>query len=116
MTDIIRAPWTAAQVEALNRCQAHGDYQLFCRGVHDGANFVLIARRDGMHCDSYSACGYRQDWAHAFMAESTEWEGGLVGEVARVMQRRYASQHPETSQPDGAEHTARPNTPKETSK
>lgn len=113
MTDIIRAPWTAAQVEALNRCQAHGDYQLFCRGVHDGANVVLHARVDGWHC-SELVCGYRQDWAHAFMAESTEREGGLVGEVARVMQRRYASQHPETSQPRGTERATRFDTPEET--
>lgn len=66
---VIHAPFTPAQVEALNRYQSHGNMHPFtCGNAHDGASVVLIARADGWHC-SDPLCDYRQDWAHAFMAD-----------------------------------------------
>ena len=73
MTDKIHAPWTPEQVAALNRFQQYGGMHPFtCGRDHHGTNVVLMARPDGWHC-SDPACGYRQDWAHAFMANPDAW-------------------------------------------
>lgn len=84
MTDLIRAPFTPAQVEALNRYQTHGNMHPFTCGNDRGrSNVVLIARTDGWHC-SEPLCDYRQDWAHAFMADPEAWPKPAFGATARA--------------------------------
>ncbi|MET7944404.1 hypothetical protein [Streptomyces sp. NPDC005302] len=75
----IRAPWTSEQVAALNACQQRGGMPPFTCGreVHP-APLVLLAHRDGWHC-SDPDCDYRQDWAHAFMADPSVWPAVPVG-------------------------------------
>jgi hypothetical protein len=64
----IIAPWTAEQVDALNRFQHAGTVHEFtCPGHEGGGDRTLVATRDGWIC---CHCDYRQNWAHAFMAES----------------------------------------------
>jgi hypothetical protein len=79
MLERIDAPWTPEQVAALNAYQRRGDMHPFtCGGdradaahrryaeeAGDGDWGVLVARQDGWVCP---VCGYRQTWAHAFMA------------------------------------------------
>jgi hypothetical protein len=58
----IYAPWTAEQVEALNRWQASGVWHPFtCPDGHG----PLMATPTGWTC----MCAYTQGWAHAFMAQ-----------------------------------------------
>lgn len=64
MIERIEAPWTPEQVEALNTFQRSGQFHPFTCG--NDSDSVLIAREDGWHCPD---CAYRQNWAHAFMAE-----------------------------------------------
>ncbi len=66
MADTIRAPWTAAQVDNLNRFQRSGLVHPFTCPGHDAGDRDLVATRAGFIC---CHCGYRQDWAHAFMGE-----------------------------------------------
>ncbi|MFJ3258475.1 hypothetical protein ACIPK9_37310 [Streptomyces sp. NPDC086771] len=65
----ITAPWTTAQVDALNHYQNAGQMHPFtCGSLHaDGRSPVLTATTDGWRCPN-PACDYRQDWAHVFMA------------------------------------------------
>ena len=76
---VITAPFSAAQVAALNAYQATARFHPFtCGGermdaahrarqaVHGGDFGQLVAEPDGWRCP---VCNYRQDWAHAFMAE-----------------------------------------------
>jgi hypothetical protein len=73
MTDMIRAPWTPEQVAALNRFQAEGGMHPFtCGNDHATGALHLVAHEDGWHC-WLPDCDYRQDWAHAFMAEPDAW-------------------------------------------
>ncbi|MER6350603.1 hypothetical protein ABT186_01805 [Streptomyces sp. NPDC001634] len=73
MTGKIYAPWTPEQVSALNRFQQRGGMHPFtCGKDHHSVRVVLMAHRDGWHC-SDPECGYRQDWAHAFMADPDAW-------------------------------------------
>jgi hypothetical protein len=66
----VRAPFGAYQVESLNEYQGAGVMHPFtCGSEHFPPGAVLIAHEDGWHCPD-AACGYRQDWAHAFM---TDW-------------------------------------------
>lgn len=63
--DFIKAPFTAEQVDALNRYQRLGYVHEFtCAEAHDGADRALYATREGWRCPH---CDYRQDWAHAAM-------------------------------------------------
>ena len=76
MTEKIRPPWTSEQARALNRFQTEGGMHPFtCGGDHAPGAPILVAREDGWHCsDPYrEGCDYRQDWAHAFMADSDAW-------------------------------------------
>ena len=72
----IAAPWTAAQVDALNRWQRNNlVHEFTCGNEHcDGGDRTLVATRRGWIC---CHCDYRQDWAHAFMChpheETREW-------------------------------------------
>lgn len=81
----IRAPWTPEQVAALNAFQQHGGMHPFtCGNERHDVHYVLIARADGWHC-SQPPCDYRQDWAHAFMAEPRTTSGeGLRGLLEHV--------------------------------
>lgn len=76
----IKAPFTPEQVEALNRYQADTRYHAFTCGrnrtddahrkyaaEHKQSDYgILVAAREGWICP---VCGYRQEWAHGFMAE-----------------------------------------------
>lgn len=63
---MIRAPWSAVQVLALNRWQNLGHMHEFNCPYHPKLNRVLVAKSDGWHCPT---CAYRQDWAHDFMLD-----------------------------------------------
>ncbi|MEU5043193.1 hypothetical protein [Streptomyces griseorubiginosus] len=70
---VIRAPWTPDQVDALNAFQRRGGMHPFtCGGEHTPASPALVAYTDGWRCPQPygESCDYRQDWAHAFMAEA----------------------------------------------
>jgi hypothetical protein len=77
----ITAPWTPVQVAALNRWQANPTVHPFTCGSgnrmdaahttyqagHPDQDFgQLVASVNGWFCP---VCSYRQDWAHAFMAD-----------------------------------------------
>jgi hypothetical protein len=68
--DLIHAPWSAEQVTALNAFQHHGRMHPFtCGATHaSGQSPVLVATNSGWVCPD-PQCVYRQDWAHAFMAQ-----------------------------------------------
>ena len=75
--NMIRAPWTDAQVEALNAWQQRGDvHEYTCPYSHDDGSRVLIATRDGWVCPS---CGYRQRWAYAMGARQMEQYTEIIG-------------------------------------
>ena len=75
----IRTPWTQAQVDALNHSQRFGNFHPFTCGGNRGDKAhrdyaashndrdegLLVATLNGWICP---VCGYRQDWAHDFMA------------------------------------------------
>lgn len=65
----ITAPFTAEQVDALNRWQHYGfSHEFTCPNdvSHDEAGRILVATTSGWHCPW---CGYTQNWAHDFMLE-----------------------------------------------
>lgn len=72
----VSPPWSAAQVDSLNRYQGSGlmhPYTCPHRevGHRDGADRgVLVATTGGWTCPD---CDYRQDWAHQWSADGT-WE------------------------------------------
>ncbi len=68
MLDLIHAPWSPVQVAALNRVQRSGRMHPFTCGASHPLHVTLIAETDGWHCPD-EACDYRQNWAHAFMAD-----------------------------------------------
>ncbi|MGE5510507.1 MAG: hypothetical protein ACM31O_04545 [Bacteroidota bacterium] len=77
---MIKAPWTPEQVEALNAYQRSGRFHPFTCGndrfdqahavytITNGLSDygILIATEQGWICP---CCDYRQDWAHAAMAQ-----------------------------------------------
>lgn len=88
---IIRAPWSAGQVEALNRYQKDGRFHPYTCGKRDTHPYqgsivikhedpeidgkvvdveldILIATTAGWVCPC-PGCDYTQGWAHAFTAE-----------------------------------------------
>lgn len=66
----IFAPWTAEQVDALNRFQhASAVHPFTCVGHEGGGDRTLVATRKGWIC---CHCDYTQHWAHAFMC-GVEW-------------------------------------------
>jgi len=70
MSDKVEAPFTPDQVASLNAYQVAGIMHPFtCGGgqARGHSGIRLIAAEDGWHCAS-DTCDYRQDWAHAFMA------------------------------------------------
>jgi len=73
MTERLVAPWTNAQVAALNRFQRYAFVHPFtCLAItHPGDKMadkdrVLVATNAGWVCPS---CDYTQNWAHAVMVE-----------------------------------------------
>jgi hypothetical protein len=77
MTDRIRAPWTEAQVAALNAFQRSGVMPPFtCRAEHR-MRPTLYAEPDGWRCPD-EQCDYRQTWAHAFMADPVTVERAAI--------------------------------------
>lgn len=62
--DRINAPWTAQQVDALNRFQRSGVFHEFTCPGHGHGDRTLVATRSGWIC---CHCDYRQYWAHAAM-------------------------------------------------
>jgi hypothetical protein len=74
IADPLRAPWTAEQVETLNRYQASGLMHPYtCPNWHGEPveRRNLLATEAGWTCRH---CDYKQDWAHDhhFKAEATE--------------------------------------------
>lgn len=67
----IHAPFTAAQVTALNTYQRSGSFHPFtCGRGQDGGHvsgITLTATEDGWRCP-VNGCTYHQDWAWSFMA------------------------------------------------
>lgn len=78
----VKAPFTVEQVAALNRWQQRGDvhpftcasgnrmdaaHEIYQAGHPDQDYGQLVASVNGWFCP---VCSYRQDWAHAFMAEA----------------------------------------------
>ncbi len=66
----IEPPWSAEQVEQLNRFQQLGVMHPFTCGTTNkhttDVAVVLVATADGWRCP---VCDYTQNWAHAFMAD-----------------------------------------------
>jgi len=72
MADPVVAPFTEAQVAALNRWQTDRRAHPFTCGNEDHeAHVRLIATTEGWVC-GVQTCGYTQDWAHDFMAVPAE--------------------------------------------
>jgi len=66
----VAAPWSDEQLENLNRYQTAGLFHPYTcgrRDEHPDDPGVLVAERDGWRCPA-DGCGYRQTWAHPFMA------------------------------------------------
>lgn len=65
----ILAPFTPAQVEALNKWQERDDVHPFtCARPHGGHGVILRATEQGWVCPATPLhCDYTQDWAHDFM-------------------------------------------------
>lgn len=61
----IFAPFTAEQIEGLNRWQNAGYVHEFTCPTNHESSRTLIATEGGWHCPF---CDYRQNWAHDFMA------------------------------------------------
>jgi len=59
------APWTLAQVAALNHWQDRGDVHEFTCGT-EACRAALVATPEGWTCHR---CSYTQDWAHNFMID-----------------------------------------------
>lgn len=71
VSERLHAPWTPAQVQALNRYQQAGRMHPFTCGYsaeyeHPGGSTELVATIGGWICPY---CEYEQDWAHPFMAD-----------------------------------------------
>lgn len=73
MTDQIRAPWTSEQVAALEQFQtASGMHPFTCGAERHALAPRLVPSHSGWYCPDPD-CDYRQDWAHAFMAQPDAW-------------------------------------------
>jgi hypothetical protein len=67
MADLLQAPWTPQQVDALNYFQRRGDvHEYTCPNDHGDADRTLFATKDGWRCPH---CDYRQNWAHPMLME-----------------------------------------------
>lgn len=66
VSETVRAPWNINQIKALNAYQRLGTCHPFTCGDCGGE---LVAVESGWLCVAMHCCNYRQDWAHAFMAD-----------------------------------------------
>lgn len=68
------APWTPEQVDQLNKWQ-QAEYvcPFSCKNEHLCDNDILIATTEGWECPEQK-CGYKQNWAHDFMADPAALE------------------------------------------
>lgn len=73
----LRAPFTSAQVEAMNAYQEAGMFHPFTCG-NDSRHRNLVATEKGWICPD---CDYTQNWAHPFMADTDVLE--LVNKYSR---------------------------------
>lgn len=93
MNDIVRAPWTSEQVQALNTAQEHGTRPPRICGaeVHaSGRSPLLDATHTGWICPD-PACTYTSDW---------EWRDALAYAAGiRDAARTASGQQPETCRP-----------------
>jgi len=64
--EMVRAPFTPAQVANMNRYQQEGFGHAFTCGNGGHSHGVLIATKDGWICPR---CDYTQDWTHKRMAD-----------------------------------------------
>jgi hypothetical protein len=80
MTKLL-APWTDAQVNALNRWQSLWHAHPFTCPSEQHPGVSLVARHEGWFCP---LCDYRQDWAHAEMA-SGAWPPPFPGNIAEFV-------------------------------
>lgn len=65
---MIKAPWTPAQVDALNAYQALGYVHPFTCAMCNGR--VMRATEFGWVCPVN--CGYAQNWCHEWMADRSQ--------------------------------------------
>lgn len=79
--EIVRAPFSPAQVESLNRCQ-EADFVHHPFTCGKDSRHVLLATEEGWMCPVVS-CGFEQDWAWTFMSDG-RWEE-LLPPVSRVV-------------------------------
>lgn len=76
-------PWSAEQVENLNRFQSSGQWHPFTCGnddLHAALNRVrpaLVATTIGWVCPD-DDCDYMQAWAHPFMADPAQIGGNIL--------------------------------------
>lgn len=82
---LVKAPWTPAQVEALNKFQQERWMHPFTCGSgnrtdekHTDGEGILVATENGWICPF---CDYTQDWAHPFMFIPCPWPRFGTGEV-----------------------------------
>jgi hypothetical protein len=79
--DMIHAPWSSAEVDALNRFQRAGIFHEFtCGNSHGGHDRALFATVNGWRC---AHCDYTQHWAHRTMlADPAEVFGSIPSYVS----------------------------------
>lgn len=90
------APWSKAQVAALNAFQVSGRLHPFTcphdyHPSHRNCPMLLVAREDGWHCYD-SECDYTQNWAHEWMTDGDPDK--VVPEVAESFRERVMRTHP----------------------
>ena len=79
---MVKAPWTAVQVDNLNRSQRFKYRHPFtCPGHEGGGDRDLVATRNGWIC---CHCDYKQDWAHEGMCEFTAEKEDQIGSGAFI--------------------------------
>lgn len=66
MSELVHAPWSADQVASLNAYQSSGVFHPYTCGKRCNGEGVLTATPGGWACP---ACGYRQGWVLAWMAD-----------------------------------------------
>ena len=68
---MIEAPWTAEQVDTINRWQQTDHFHGLTCPNHHKASRLLVANTDGLSCPG---CFYKQNWVPDFlMAEPPPW-------------------------------------------
>lgn len=79
--ELLYAPWTPEQVDALNefqRLRVMHPFTCGWRSEHPEHEGVLEAREGGWSCPA-EGCQYTQNWAHPFMADPEQWPKPFQG-------------------------------------